>query len=157
MATSVLPAALYAGSFDPPHLGHLDLIERAAALVPRLVVAVAVNPDKPGAWPTARRIEVLAACCAHLSSVEIVAVSGALAPFARARGIRLLIRGLRGPADWDGEAPMAWINGQHGCETLFLAARPEHALLSSRAVRAARAAGLPVDGLVPPAVATALD
>jgi pantetheine-phosphate adenylyltransferase len=141
--------ALYAGSFDPPHLGHLDIIRRAAAVADQLVVAVAANPEKTPCLPSPVRVGILAAECAGLGNVEVVAFSGATVTWAKANGIACLIRGLRGPADLDAERPMATVNRGFGCETLFLPCDPALGHISSRMIRQVLGAGLPADGLLP--------
>jgi pantetheine-phosphate adenylyltransferase len=148
--------ALFPGSFDPPHLGHLDLIRRAAAQVDRLIVAVAVNPDKTQFLSTAERVAVLQTLCADLPNVRVDSYHGATVTYARAQGVRVLVRGLRSASDLDAEHPSAEINRANGVDTLFLLSRPEHVLISSRTIRMALAAGLPVTSMVPAAVAERL-
>ena len=148
--------ALYPGSFDPPHLGHLDLIRRAAAACEHLVVGVARNHDKQAAHPIEQRVAWLATLTADLPGVEVVAFSGATVTFAKERGLRVLIRGLRNHADFEAEQAMATVNRSHGCDTLFLMTDPLHAHVSSRLVRMVAAAGLPLADLVPAVVAADL-
>lgn len=146
---------LFAGSFDPPHLGHLDLIRRAAGLCDRLIVAVADNPEKRGG-AAAPRIDLLRTACAGLANVEVTAFGGATVAYARSRGCCALLRGLRNGADLEHERGMAEVNRRFGLDTVLLATSSATSHLSSRLVRAVAAAGLPVSGLVPPAVARAL-
>lgn len=141
--------ALYAGSFDPPHLGHVDLITRAAAVSDRLLVAIARDPDKQQAWPIDQRLGWLRRLCAGNAKVAVVTYEGATVAFARAQGISVLVRGLRNHADFETEQVIATINRQNGCETLLLLSAPEHIHISSRTVRRVLAAGLPIDNLVP--------
>jgi pantetheine-phosphate adenylyltransferase len=147
---------LYPGSFDPPHLGHLDLVARGAAMAGRLVVAVAEHPGKRGWLPVERRLELLRACCAHLPQVEVAAYRGATLRFAREHGLHALLRGIRSAADLDHERAMAEHHRTLGLDTILLLAPGALAHLSSSFVRQVHAAGLPVDALVPPAVAAAL-
>lgn len=147
---------LFPGSFDPPHLGHLDLAARGAALAGRLVVAVAEHPDKRGWLPVERRVELLRACCAHLANVEVAAYHGATLHYARQRRLDALLRGVRSAADLEHERAMAEHHRSLGLDTLLLLAPGALAHLSSSFVRQVHAAGLAVDGLVPPAVAAAL-
>ena len=148
--------ALYAGSFDPPHAGHLDVIRRAAALVDELVVGVGVNPDKPGFLPVSERLDLLRALCADLPTVRVVDYAGTTVTYAKAMGLDVLVRGLRSASDLDHEHPMAAINAANGVETLFLLGRPEHLLISSRTVRMALSAGLSIADQVPALVAERL-
>ncbi len=146
---------LFPGSFDPPHLGHLDLIRRAAALG-RLTVAVAVHPDKSGLLPVPQRVALLRELTADLPGVEVASYTGATVTFARSIGATVLMRGLRHGQDLEAERPLAVINRGFGFDTLFLCTDPAFLHVSSSTVRAARSAGLSIDGLVPPAVRAAL-
>ncbi len=148
--------ALYPGSFDPPHLGHLDLIRRAAALVEQLTVGIAENPDKRPFLSVERRIALLRAECHGLANVSVVSYQGATVSFARAHGIDVLIRGLRNANDLEAEQAMAQVNRANGFDTLLLPSASEHIHISSRMVRMVIEARLPIDGLVSPAIAQAL-
>lgn len=141
--------ALYPGSFDPPHLGHLDVIRRAARLCDQLVIGVAGNPDKKPFLPAMSRAEVIRAECAALRNVEVVQYTNATAHWAKANGIQVLIRGLRHAGDLEAELPMAAIHRANGFETLFLACDPALSHISSRMIRQVLAAGLSTDGLLP--------
>lgn len=148
--------ALYAGSFDPPTLGHLDVIVRAAALVDELVVGVGVNPAKVPYLASEERVALLASdCVAAGLAVTVTAYQGATVHFARSQAIGVLVRGLRSYADMNKERGMAEINRRSGFETLFLMARSAHTNLSSSLVRQVVGAGLELEGLVSPAVAEA--
>jgi pantetheine-phosphate adenylyltransferase len=147
---------LFPGSFDPPHLGHLNLMERAAAVARsgggELLVAVADNPDKPGFLPLARRVELVTALCAGIPGTRCVTYRGATVLFAQTHGVDVLVRGIRNPLDFEHEKAMAEVNRLHGVDTLFFMTAGAHAHLSSHLVRSAKAAGLPLTALVPPAV-----
>ncbi len=151
---------LFPGSFDPPHLGHLDVIRRAAAVAHggggELLVAIAEHPEKPGWLPVARRLALVTALCADVPGARAVSYGGATVRFAQANGVTTLVRGLRNPLDFEHEKSMAEINRGHGFDTLFFMTAGVHAHLSSNIVRAAQAAGLPVVDLLPPAVAAGL-
>lgn len=156
MATDVLRTALYPGSFDPPHLGHLDLIRRAAAQVDRLVVGVALNPDKQPLLSAEQRVALLTTLTRELPNVTAIAYQGATVAFAKAQKCTVLLRGLRNAADLDAEFGMAQVNRANGLDTLFLVADAAHQHLSSRLVKLVATAGLPLDALVPPAVLAVL-
>jgi pantetheine-phosphate adenylyltransferase len=145
--------ALYPGRFDPPHLGHLDLIRRAAKLADELVVGVVTEPGKPAFLPAPRRVALLHAACAGLTNVSVVAYRGATVAFARKHGVTVLVRGLRGAADLEAERVMAEVNRANGFDTLFLASAVQHIHLSSSMVRRVVELGLPLTGLVPAGVA----
>jgi pantetheine-phosphate adenylyltransferase len=89
------PRALFPGSFDPPTLGHLDLIERAVALFGPLLVAVADNPAKSPVFSAAERVGLIEAMCTELP-VEVVAFSGLVVDLAADRGCTVLLRGVYG-------------------------------------------------------------
>ena len=148
--------ALYPGSFDPPHLGHLELIRRAAALVDELVVGIAVNPDKAPYLAIEQRLALLRADCAELRNVSVVSYQGATVQAARALGAGALLRGLRNANDLEAEQAMAQVNRAHGFDTLLLPSASEHIHISSRMVRLVVEARLPLAGLVSPGVAQAL-
>jgi len=148
----VATKALYPGSFDPPHLGHLELIRRAAAQVDHLVVGVALNPDKQPLLSADQRVALLNALGRDLGNVSAVAYQGATVTFAKAQKCTVLVRGLRNAADLDAEFGMAQVNRANGLDTLFLVADAAQQHLSSRLVKLVGAAGLPLDALVPPAV-----
>lgn len=152
---------LFPGSFDPPHLGHLDVIRRASHLAAagggQVVLGVAANPDKPGMLPTTERVALLRAITQEFPNIEIHTYPGATVRFAQEQGITALVRGLRNHLDLEDERAMAEVNRQHGFDTVFLLTTPIYAHLSSRLVRGARAAGLALSGLVPEAVAQALE
>src|SRR6185436_9510574 len=144
--------ALYPGSFDPPHLGHIDLIRRAAAQVDHLVVGVALNPDKQPMLSAEQRIALLTTLARDLKNVTAITYAGATVTFAKAQKCTVLVRGLRNAADLDAEFGMAQVNRANGLDTLFLVADAAQQHLSSRLVKLVGAAGLPLDALVPPAV-----
>lgn len=146
---------LFPGSFDPFHRGHLDLIERGSQLADELVVGVAEHPGKSPFLPPAERIQLIAACCAHLDNVTVVPISGATVTVARGLDAQLL-RGLRNVQDVDHERGMAEIHRQHGVETVLLLTSGALAHISSTLVRSVLAAGLEVTDLVPAAVAARL-
>lgn len=148
--------ALYAGSFDPPTTGHLDIITRASAIVSELVVGIGVHPDKTPFLDADTRLELMRQDCAHLPNLTFTFYTGATVRFAAECGAKVLVRGLRSYADMNAERGMAEINRREGYDTLFLLANSQHVNLSSTVVRHVMDAGLSLDGLVSPRVAEAL-
>lgn len=148
--------ALYAGSFDPPHLGHLDVIRRAAKVCDQLVVGVAGNPEKKPFLPSMARAEILRAECAGIANLDVVQYTGATVHWARANGVGVLVRGLRTATDLENEAPIAAVNRSNGFETLFLLCDPALAHVSSRVIRQVMSAGLATDGMIPSRVLDAI-
>lgn len=128
---------VFPGSFDPVTNGHVDLIERAASIFDEVIVAVLHNPAKTGRFSVEKRIAMLEKACAHLPSVRFDRFGGLLADYVKQTGAKAIIRGLRDSADFESEFRMAQLNRQlsSGVETLFLPTSPEHAAVSSSAVR----------------------
>jgi pantetheine-phosphate adenylyltransferase len=149
--------AIFPGSFDPPHLGHIDVIRRAAACAEHLIVAVAVNPDKKQFLTTEARVKLLRAECAKFKNVSVASYKGQTAAFARTMGAKALVRGIRGWADLEAERGMSEVNRTSGgIETMFLFTGASFSHVSSDLVRKALAAGMPLDDLVPAGVREAL-
>ncbi|MEY3072003.1 MAG: pantetheine-phosphate adenylyltransferase [Actinomycetota bacterium] len=154
-----MTAPIYPGSFDPVTLGHVDVMTRAVAALGRLCVAVVANPSKTPLLPADERVALIRGELARvgLDDVEVVAFDGLLVDLCTQRGATVVVKGLRGAADLDGELPMAQMNrAMSGVETLFVATAPEHSHLSSSLVREVARLGGPLDHAVGPAVAAAL-
>lgn len=130
---------VYAGSFDPVTVGHEDMIRRAAALCDKLYVVIMHNPNKSGCFPVSERIKLLRKVTVELSNVDVDAWDGLMVDYVRKVGGSAAVRGLRGMSDFESEANLAQINARllPGLETIFLMTRPEHACVSSSAVREA--------------------
>jgi pantetheine-phosphate adenylyltransferase len=143
--------AIYPGSFDPPTNGHLDLIARGARLADKLIVAVLQNTQKNALFTIAERCEMLKESSAHLANVEIDSFDGLLVDYAGRRGANVILRGLRGVADYESESQMALFNRRlrPDTETLFLPASAEHSFLSSRMVKEIITLGGDGSGFVP--------
>ena len=144
--------AVCPGSFDPLTLGHVDVVERAAGLFTRVVLGVAHNADKAGRHLLSleQRLDTARASLAHLPGVEVDVVPGLLADYCRRRGATAIVRGLRNGTDLDAELPMALLNRDlGGPETVFLAAAPGPAHLSSSLVKDVARHGGDVSALVP--------
>ncbi len=146
------------GSYDPVTLGHLDVIDRAAAMFDEVVVAVLHNPDKRGTFSAAERVELLRGVLAGRERVRVAEFGGRLlVDVCRELGAGHVVKGLRGGSDFDYELPMALMN-RHltGVETVFVAGDPRLAHVSSSLVRQVNAYGGDVSGLVPDVVRAAL-
>ena len=150
--------ALYPGSFDPIHNGHVDLIRRSSNLFDRVIVAVYDKPDKRLLFTTDERMQLIRESVAQWTNVEAASYATLTVEYAIARGARAIIRGLRATSDFDFEFQVALMN-RHlngGIEALFLMTSLEHAHLSSTLVKEIAELGAQIDGFVPPAVASAL-
>lgn len=143
--------AIYAGSFDPVTLGHLDIIERASRLFDCLVVAVLENPNKNSLFTVEERKQHLELVTKHLKNVEVASFRGLLADFANAIGADVAVRGLRNAVDFAAEYQMYLINRKLGkeIETIFLAADEEHLALSSTNAKEVAVFGGNIDFMVP--------
>ena len=158
-----LRIGLYPGTFDPVTLGHLDIVRRAAVLVDRLVVGVAVNAGKGPMFDLAERVGMVEAECGALAretGIEIVAhpFDNLLIQCARDVGAGVIIRGLRAVADFEYEFQMVGMNRKldDGVETVFLMAEAEHQAIASKLVKEIARLGGDVSPFVSPAVGEAL-
>jgi pantetheine-phosphate adenylyltransferase len=141
------------GSFDPVTNGHLDIIERAAAIYDEVVVAVLVNETKSGLFPIPERIELLREVCAPWPNVVVDSFHGLLVDFCRERDIPVIVKGLRAVSDFEYELQMAQMNHRLAAvETLFITTNPLYSFLSSSLVKEVAKYGGDVSGLVPDAV-----
>lgn len=154
--------AVVPGSFDPPTLGHLDIIRRAAGLYDELHVLVVHNPDKEGMLPIALRLRLLEQSIAEAGIEGKITVGawsvGLLVDYAQEVGAGVLIKGIRSQVDVAYETPMAIVNNHlTGVETVFLLADPANSAVSSSLVRQVAGLGGDVSPYVPKAVVRYLD
>ena len=149
---------MYPGSFDPLHLGHLDVIEQANELFGDVVVAVMYNFAKAsGMFDVDERVELAAAATAHLDGVTIEKHTGLAVQAAVEAGADFIVKGLRTPGDFEIEQQMAQMNRSvAGVRTVYLPCQPELGFVSSRFVREIANYGGDVDHLVPAVVGEAL-
>jgi pantetheine-phosphate adenylyltransferase len=154
--------AVVPGSFDPPTLGHLDIIRRAAGLYDELHVLVVHNPDKEGMLPIALRLRLLEQSIEEAEIEGKITVGawsvGLLVDYAQEVGAGVLIKGIRSQVDVAYETPMAIVNNHlTGVETVFLLADPANSAVSSSLVRQVAGLGGDVSPYVPQAVVRYLD
>lgn len=154
---SELRRAVCPGSYDPPTVGHLDVIARTAALFDEVYVAILVNPRKQGLFDVDERIAMLTEITSELPAVRVEAFSGLVVDYCRERGAQALVKGLRGATDYDYELPMAHMN-RHltGVETLFLPGAPGQVYVSSSLVKEVARGGGDVTPFLPASVYTRL-
>lgn len=138
--------AIYPGSFDPVTNGHLDLVQRAAVIFDRLIVSVARNLDKDPLFALKERVEMLEAVTFDWKNVEVDIFEGLLMDYARAKGARVVLRGIRAVSDYEYELQMAMMNRkiEPQIETVFMLPAGEYSFLSSRLVRELARLGAPV-------------
>jgi pantetheine-phosphate adenylyltransferase len=147
---------LYPGTFDPVTNGHIDVISRAARLVDRLVVGVAMNAGKGPIFPIEERAELVEAevgPIAHRTGcrIEVRPFTGLLIGFAREVGAQMIVRGLRAVSDFDYEFQMAGMNARldQEIETVFLMASERNQFISSRFVKDIAQLGGDISSFVP--------
>jgi pantetheine-phosphate adenylyltransferase len=147
--------AIVPGSFDPVTVGHVDLIERAARLFDRVIVAVLTNTTKQPFFALDERVAMLCDVFKGRAGIDVDTFAGLLVDYARAKQARVVVRGLRGLADFDAETQLALMNRRLNpdIETVFVPSSETSAYVSSRLVREIASLGGSVDGLVPPGVA----
>ena len=151
-------AAICAGTFDPITMGHLDVIERASRIFPRVVIAIATNPGKNPIFSLEDRLELVRKSTAHLEGIEIDAFDGLLVDFAQAMNIRIIVRGLRAFSDFEYEFQMALTNRRlkPEIETIFLMPKQDYSYVSSSNVREVAQLGGDTSFFVPAPVQQAL-
>ena len=142
--------ALCPGTFDPVTNGHLDIVERAAKLFDRVVVAVIENPSKEPLFSVEERVTMLKEAVAPIPGVEVDSFTGLLVEYARRKGTRIVVKGIRAVSDFDYELQMAQMNRElAGLETCFVPTNPNWSYLSSSLVKEVARYGGDVTPLVP--------
>jgi len=153
------PIAVYPGSFDPIHMGHMAIIQRASLLFPRLVVAILDNTGKDTLFTPLERVDMMREIVADNEAVEVRRFTGLLVNLMRQIDATIIIRGMRAVSDFEYEFQMALMNRRlyPDVETVFLTAEEEYTYLSSRLVKEVAALGGDVSGLVPETVRVRLE
>ncbi len=150
--------AIYPGSFDPLTNGHLDVVQRAAKLFDRVIVAVAKNDSKHPLFTLGERAALVKKAVAHLPNVRTDTFDGLLVEYVAARKARAIVRGLRAVSDFEFEFQLALMNRKldENIETIFMMPKDTYTFLSSRIVKEIARLGGDVRSFVPPNVQTAL-
>ncbi len=146
--------AVYPGSFDPPTLGHLDLIQRAVKIFDRLIVAVAINDSKHALFSVDERVGMLEKITADIQRVEVASFNGLTAEFASRQNAIALVRGLRALSDFEFELSMAITNQKLNpdIDTVCMMPSEPYLFLSSRAVREVTRFGGDTSMFLPPEI-----
>jgi len=155
-ATSI--TAIYPGTFDPVTNGHSDLIQRAARMFQRVIVAVAANPGKTPAFSLEERMSMARTALAGIDHVEVCGFDNLLVEFAKDRQAQVILRGLRAVSDFEFEFQLAGMNRKlaPGIETVFMMPAEHYTYLSSSIVREIAGLGGDVSEFVHPEVEKAL-
>lgn len=151
--------AIFAGSFDPLTMGHLDTVERASKIFDELIVAVATNVSKSQLFSIEERIQLIQDATSHLSNIEVVNHTGGLTvDLAEEIGANILIRGARSVKDYEYEEDIATMNyaQNSNIETLLMVASPEYSFLSSSMIKEIAEFHGDLSGFVPENVEKAL-
>jgi pantetheine-phosphate adenylyltransferase len=151
-------SAIYPGTFDPLTRGHEDIVRRAAGIFDRVLVAVAANTSKTPAFDVDARVALARTVLADIPNVEVEGYRGLTVEFARARGINVVVRGLRAVSDFEFEFQLANM-GRHlqpDVETVFMVPKEKFTFISSSLVREIASLGGAVADFVHPAVEAAL-
>ena len=150
--------ALYPGSFDPVTMGHLDIVERGAALYENVIVAVYPTPSKELLFTTEERVQLFQECVGDLPNVEVREFSGQVVRFARPAGAAVIIRGLRSGADFEYEYDMAFMNRrlERSVDMVSFMTSQDYMFVSSSLLKEVARLGGDVTGMVPPHVVVAV-
>ncbi len=144
--------AVYPGTFDPFTNGHIDLVRRALRIFPRLIVAVARNPQKSPLFTLEERLAIIHEAIGGLPGVEVDTFDALTVDYVRQKGAQVILRGIRAVSDFESEFAMALMNRKisEEVETVFLMPNQSYTYLSSRLVKEVALLGGNVDDLVPP-------
>ena len=158
MSSAVARLAVYAGSFDPPTLGHLDLIERASALFSDVIVGIGRHPSRHPLFTVDERLDLVKRVSAHLPNVTVEAFDGLLIHFCQEKKARVIVRGLRAATDFEYELQIAHANAdlEPDVDTVFLPTRTKNGFISASLVREIASHGGDVTRYAPALVCEAL-
>ena len=148
-------SVVYPGTFDPPHLGHLDIVKRSCALFDKVVVAIAKSPRKHLLFDLEERLDMFRVMVEDLGpKVEVKSFEGLLVDFMQKEGIKVIVRGVRLFTDFEYELQIALNNNKlAGVETIFMMPSQEYIHISSTIVRDIASYCGKLEGLVHPYIA----
>ena len=150
--------AAFPGSFDPPTLGHLNIIQRAAGIFDELLVLVAENRQKKYLFSAQERVDMLRGLTKDYSNVTVMVCDTIIVDFLQRQGVKILVRGVRGMEDFSYEFEISMTNKalNPSIETIFMTTDPEYFILRSSTIKEIASFKGNFSGMVPPLVAQAL-
>ena len=150
--------AAFPGSFDPPTLGHLNIIQRAAGIFDELLIVIAENRQKKYLFSAEERIDMLRQLSLDIKNVSVTVCDSLIVEFLRQQDTRILIRGVRGMEDFSYEFEISMMNKalDSKIETIFMTTDPEYFVLRSSSIKEIASFQGNISGMVPPLVADAL-
>ena len=150
--------AIYPGSFDPVHNGHVDVATRASRLFDELVLGIYEAPPKATMFSSQERVDLFSASVAHLDNVRVMAFRGLAVNFARELGAQFIVRGLRAGVDFETEFEMAlmWRNLAPDIDVVCMMSALEYQFVYSSRIKEVALLGGDMQGLVPPQVTASL-
>ena len=149
-----MKVAVYPGSFDPITNGHMDVLSRAVSIFDKVIVLVAINPDKKSRFSTEERVEMIKEAVKEFPNVEVDSYNGLTVKYAKEHGATHLIRGLRAVTDFEYEYQLASANAlaDNSIDMVFFMSRGETSNLTSSTIMQLAKNGVDVSKLVPPSV-----
>lgn len=143
--------AVYPGSFDPITKGHLDVLKTGAEIFDKVIIAVSKNSSKTGFLSVEERVELIKASIVDLPNVEVDSFEGLTVEYAREKGAKVLLRGLRAVSDFEYEMQLSQTNSALSCDikTVFLITKPKYNFISSSTVKDIALLGGDVSKFVP--------
>ncbi len=151
--------AIYPGSFDPLTNGHLDIIERASYIFDEVIVLISFNPDKKGRFPLDIRKKMIIESCKNLKNVKVDTYNGLVVKYAKEKGAKFLVRGLRVAGDYEYEWSLYSGNRfiDPDIDMVYLMSKPEKSMISSTTVMEFIRTGVDVSSLIPEPVHKIID
>jgi len=143
---------VYAGTFDPVTLGHIDIVKKAIKIADLVIIGVANNTAKQTQFSAEKRFDLMVAATKNISTkIQVKIFNGLLVDFVRAQDAKTIIRGLRAVSDFEYEFQMSWINHKlaKDIQTIFLPASKEHQFISSSFIKQVATLGGDISAFVP--------
>lgn len=143
--------AIYPGTFDPITIGHLDVIERAAKIYDKVIIAVMENRNKTCTFSKEERVKMIQKCVKNIKNVEVVIGEGLTVELAKEFKCKVIIRGIRAVSDYESELALATANMtlDESIETVFFVSKPELSFLSSSIAKEIAYFNGKIDSIIP--------